>query len=341
MAAPCGTRRAADTINQLLWDPTAGSGFDALKECEFRPGGHGRYEWIENGEIHVRQVMPPTNVVNGFSAEQLVAEMDHAGIDWALVHRSPYLGIGNSFVADCVRRFPDRLHALAHVEEWLVKPEMDRCIAKLEHAIRELGLHGLQWLGHSRFSYGQSDHWDDPIFRPWWDAVASLNIPVFFTGLGIPKEMGATKNPLEHYQKELRSLGNWMERYPDVMVMLTHGFNFRGFMEDDRLELPEGVFEAAPIDNPNFNVQALFVNSFGGDWDYPMPQIRPALLQMVERMGADHVAWSTDIPQNLRHYTYLQCIDSIRVNCNDILSESDIDFILGGTMARIMKMDES
>ena len=71
---------------------------------------------------------------------------------------------------------------------------------------------------------------------------------------------------------------------------------------------------------------------------YNHTPFREALLRMVERIGPDHLAWGTDIPQNLRHYTYLQCIDSIRVSCADILSKTDIDLILGGTMARIMEI---
>ena len=90
--------------------------------------------------------MPPTNIINGYTAEQLVAEMDHADVEWGMVHRSTYLGIGNEWVADCVRRFPDRLHGLAHVEEWLVQPQPDESISKIERAVKELGLHGIQWL---------------------------------------------------------------------------------------------------------------------------------------------------------------------------------------------------
>ena len=109
-----------------MYDPSAGPRFDALKECNFRPAGYGRYEWEVDGETYVRQVMPPTNIINGYTAEQLVAEMDHADVEWGMVHRSTYLAIGNEWVADCVRRFPDRLHGLAHVEEWLVQPQPGR-----------------------------------------------------------------------------------------------------------------------------------------------------------------------------------------------------------------------
>ena len=316
----CGGSATVCRRRQRHVDPASGAA-STHGESGFRPGGYGRTSGGKNGETHVRQVMPPTNVVNGYSAEQLVAEMDHADVDWALLHRSPYLGIGNEFVADCVRRFPGRLHALAHVEEWLVKGRWTGASPSWTTRQRSgsarspvAGLH--QVLVRPERPLGR------PLFRPWWDAVAGMDIPVFFTGLGIPVEGGEGRDPL---LEDLRSLGRWMDRYPDVTVVLTHGLNFRSFMTDDSLEIPGDVFDAAPLDSPNFNLQLLFVNNFGGDWDYPMPQIRSALLRMVERIGADHLAWGTDLPQNLRHYTYLQCIDSIRVNCADILGKMDID----------------
>ena len=48
-----------------IYDPSLGQGPAALKECDFRPAGHGRYEWAVDGEDYARQAMPPTNVVNG------------------------------------------------------------------------------------------------------------------------------------------------------------------------------------------------------------------------------------------------------------------------------------
>ena len=88
-----------------------------------------------DGETYVKQYMPPSVTDMGYSAESLVAEMDYAGVDMAMIHRTPYLGIGNDFTAECCRRFPDRLQGLAHVEEWLAGTDVDGSIAKLERAI--------------------------------------------------------------------------------------------------------------------------------------------------------------------------------------------------------------
>ena len=102
-------RDRAPADNSGLADPSAGWSFDALKDVGFRAAGHGRFEWTVDGEVFVKQYMPPSVANMSYSAESLVAEMDYAGVDMALLHRTPYLGIGNEFIADCVRRFPDRL----------------------------------------------------------------------------------------------------------------------------------------------------------------------------------------------------------------------------------------
>ena len=62
-----------------------------------------------DGEDYSKQYLPPSIADMSYPAESLVAEMDYAGVDMALLHRTPYLGIGNVFIASCVEKFPDRL----------------------------------------------------------------------------------------------------------------------------------------------------------------------------------------------------------------------------------------
>jgi len=69
-----------------------------------------------------------------------------------------------------------------------------------------------------------------------------------------------------------------------------------------------------------------------------MPQMRSTLKLLAERLGAEQLLWGTDIPMLLRHYTYRQSIDSFHMYC-DFLSTKEMDLILGGNMARIMKLD--
>ena len=148
-----------------------------------------------------------------------------------------------------------------------------------------------------------------------------------------------TDSHLENFIEDQKTLRRWMDRYPDVKVVVTHGLPFREFMTEDKVEMPQAVMDAVPADNPNYSVQILFVNSLGGDYDYPAPQTKPVLEQMARQIGADRLMWGTDIPQNLRHYTYRQSHEAISRYCEDILSRDEIDLILGGNMARLMGID--
>lgn len=312
-----------------LIDPDRPWDFDALKDAGFRTATNGKVEWDVNGETYVKQALPPWVDHLTFNVYNLVAEMDYAGVDMALLHRTPYMSKSNEFIADCVNAHPDRIQGLAYIEEWLIASETDVCIAKLDHAINELGLHGYQFMPHHIDIYGLERNWDGPEFKPFWDVAASLNIPIFFT-LGADDYTG--------YLVEMQRLRLWMERYPNVTVVQTHGFNWRLFSDDKRLEIPDEVFEVAPIDNPRYHVQLLFAVFLQRLWDYPLSQVLPTMEKMYERIGPEKLIWGTDIPVSLLWLTYHQNLDYLRSYC-DFIPSTDMDLILGDNMARIMNVD--
>jgi predicted TIM-barrel fold metal-dependent hydrolase len=328
-------RASADASG--LADPDGGWDFAALEDAQFRAAGHGRFEWTADGETYVKQYMPPSVTDMDYSAESLVAEMDYAGVDMAMIHRTPYLGIGNDFTAECCRRFPDRLQGLAHVEEWLAGTDVDGSIAKLRKAIDAQGLHGVQFLPDHLPLYGQSEDWTRDEFTPFWDAVAGLGVPLFIT----PSYSSlATQNgaPVDALVAQLRLIDGWMERYPDVPLVLTHGLSWRMFIDGDGLDIPDAVYDAVP-DSPRFSMQLLFAIFLGGVWDYPMREVRPTMERLVERVGVERLMWGTDIPMVLRFYTYRQNLEHIRI-CSDFLPDDQVDLIVGGNMARLMGVSQ-
>ena len=319
-------------------DPDGGWDLGSLKDARFRAAEFGRFEWTADGEEYVKQYLPPSVADMTYHAEALVAEMDYAGVDMAMLHRTPYLGIGNEFVADCCRRFPDRLQGLAHVEEWTIRSDPDGAVAKLEEAIKGMGLHGLQLLPDHLPLYGQREDWEGPDFRPFWDAAASLDIPVFITpGYSSLATRGWAQ--ADAVVARLLQLRSFVERYPDMRVVLTHGLSWRAFLDGDGLSIPDEVFDALPSDGPNFYLQLMFAIYLGGMWDYPMPEVRPTVEQLVERVGVERLVWGTDMPMVMRFYTYRQNLEHIRVCC-DFLGAGDIDMILGGNMAGLMGIPE-
>lgn len=327
------TRDRAGADNSGLIDESRPRGFGALRNADFRAARFGRFEWTADGEDYFKQYMPPSVAYMEFTADHLVAEMDYAGVDWALLHRTPYLGLGNDLVADAVRAYPGRIQALAHVAEWKIAQDPDWAIAEVDRAIRDLGLNGLQLLPDHLALYGQSTAWDADGFTPLWDCFAALGVPLFvtpgFTSLartdaGAGMDLG-----------EFETVSRFMDRYPDVRVVLTHGLAWRSFADESGIDVPDAVYDALPIDNPNFYVQLLFAIFLGGMYDYPMPQIRPALEKVVDRLGVDRLLWGTDIPMVMRFQTYRQSLDSLRLNL-DFLDQADVDLICGGNSARLM-----
>ena len=170
-----------------------------------------------------------------------------------------------------------------------------------------------------------------PAFHPFWDGVAELGIPVFFS----LKPRRAPES--ESYAAELETMVRWAKRYPDVPVVMTHGLQWRSYMTEDSLEIPDDVF--VPFDHPNLHLQFLFPIALGASLGLSRCRRRGAAIEKCARIiGAERLMWGTDMPIVMRFWTYRQCIDQIRRH-SDFLSERERDMILGGTVARLLGVD--
>ncbi len=305
---------------------------ESVVDANFRPTSHGRYEWTIDGEDYIKQYFPPSIADMSYPAQNLIAEMDYANVSGALLHRNPYLGIGNSFITDCVRQFPERLYGIAHVPEWRVAEEPEESAAEVTKAIGD-GLSGLQFLTSQIHLYGKDPDWQGDRYSKFWDVFAGLGVPVFFSlNVNEPKR----EPRADHYFAELARLMRWMERYPDVNVVLTHGFTWGLFSEDEMIRLPEKVWE--PFENPRLSLQLLFAIALGGKWEYPLPQAVPVFEECVQRIGADRIMWGTDMPIVTRHWTYQQNIDFVENHCA-FLSPDERDLVMGGTTRKLLGLE--
>ena len=106
---PWRRRDHAPGSTSTLMDASKWPQDDALADVNFRPTSHGRFEWTMDGEDYVKQYFPPSIVDMAYGPQALIAEMEYANVDGALLHRNPYLGLGNDFIADCVRQYPGRI----------------------------------------------------------------------------------------------------------------------------------------------------------------------------------------------------------------------------------------
>ena len=321
--------------------PADQSRSEELPDVNFRVDhDRGRVVWTVQGEDYTKQFLPPGLRHTEFTAHVAIAEMDYADVDLALLHTDPMLGRDSAFLGRCVRQYPDRLRSMAPVDEWRIPGETDAVIDELATAINVHGLHAIKFIP-PLVSPDYREPWDDGPYRPFWQFATSLRVPVFFTLGSGPAELMVQASEADHregYLAEQKILMRWMERYPDTVCSLTHGFPWRLYVEGDRLTVPDAIWE--PFQNPNCNLEVSFPIRIGDLFDYPYRQVWPMLEQMIEHIGADHLLWGTDMPFQNRFCTYRQSRGWIEKYC-DFLTPPDLTWLMGATAGRILGIESN
>ena len=319
-------RRADDgsaVSRQTLYDGRDVS-LDGLTDVDFRGGDHGRFAWDVDGVEHYLQYLPPGLARLDAPPELMVAQMDHAGVDRAVLQTGHSYGRLNGYLADAVERFPGRFWALAMVDEW--RADRPGQLRALDRAVNELGLHALWFMSGSLRQHGRAEMVDDPVFHPFWDRVRELGIPVYWF-------VNAAAPGRDAYMAELAAFGRWAARYPEVPAMFTHGLPLSRFMEaDGTIAIPPEAGEV--LDAPSVMVELVIPIAHGAMWEYPYAEARPVIREYYERLGPDRLAWGSDMPNVERHCTYRQSLDYLRRYC-DFIPPEHMAMICGGNVARL------
>lgn len=289
-----------------------------------------RLVWTIDGEDYTKVFLPPNTLA--YSAGNLISEMDYAGVDWALLHVDATLSRDVAYLADCIRAYPDRLRSMAPVDEWRIASEPAAVIAEAIEAIEVHGLHAFKIIPEYAYRQDPTQTIADPSWRPFWDAVTELDVPIFFT-LG-PRH-GST-DPRQGFLDEVRAVARWMDGYPDAKVSITHGFPWRDLTVDGRIEVPAAFWEPFR-DRPNLSIEVSFPVRIGDLFDYPWTVCQPVLEQMADQIGCDRLLWGTDMPFQNRFCTYLQSREWIE-RYSTFLEPAQLAAIMGGTAARLLRI---
>ncbi len=306
-----------------------------LPDVNFRADpARDRIVWTDEGEDCTKQFLPPNLRNLEYTPHSLISEMDYAEVDAALIHTNTCLTRDSAYLAECVSAYPDRLHSMAPVDEWRIPSEADQVIEEVRGAIQTQGLHAIKFMVEMAYLSGHRS-WDNGPYRPFWKAVQMLKVPVFFTfrTAATPSPQMSSAQHRERYLGELRILVRWMDRYPDVVCSLTHGFPWRVLFDGQAVHVPSEFWK--PFENPLCNLEVCFPVRLGDLIDYPYREVWPVIEEMAEKIGPHHLLWGTDMPFQNRACTYRQSRRVIEQYC-PFLSAADRAQIMGGTAARIL-----
>ncbi|MCO5222236.1 MAG: amidohydrolase [Thermomicrobiales bacterium] len=294
-------------------------------DAGFRVGRCGRFEWEYESETYYRSFPPPSLQEMAAPVDFLLQSMARAGVDRAILQNAGLYGRLNAEFAEAMRAHPDKFIGLADARpaEAHTAQECDR----LSDAIRELGLRGVYFANRGFIAGGYRHAIDDPALDPYWETVRALGVPIFWEILGTPMPA------LERYLCELDRLDGWLQRFPDIPCVLTHGFS------PDLLEgtTPDPV--ARLLSRENLTIELLYPIHWGRLHDYPWPELRPVIERQIQLAGASRLAWGSDMPNVERNCTYRQSLEYLPRILDGVVSAGDLNWILGGNMARLFSLN--
>ena len=243
------------------------------------------------------------------SFEQLVAEMDEAGVaKAAIVQASTYYGFDNSYVADSIARDPLRFTGVCTIN--VFAPD---AIQVLQGWMGR-GFGGLRIFTGGATHANNEGLLEDPRSFPVWEYAGDNAIPIAVqTGpAGLPK---------------VRDL---LQQFPRTKVVLDH--IGRPVLEDGPpYEAARSLFELAEFSNLFLKLtpRSMALSRTG--------KSTPAAFfdALVAAFGADHIAYGSNLPANEGPMKTL--IDDAR-SCLSSLAEADQAMILGGTAKSLYPM---
>jgi L-fuconolactonase len=233
------------------------------------------------------------------SAERLLAEMDGAGVDRAvLVQAVGAYTFDNAYAADSARARPDRFVSAACIDPQGPDPK-----GELDRWIRERGMQAVRI-----FAVSRTTSWlGDPETFPVWEHALSLGAHPIVTIMG---------------PHQLPELVRFLEAFPDVPVSLDHC----GFPDASK---PDSLFALARFPKLQLKVTTHVIDA--GDEHDGEPQ--PFIARIAENFGAERMMWGSDFSQTHdRSYAELAALGR---RAFDGLSAQDRAACLGGTAARV------
>jgi aminocarboxymuconate-semialdehyde decarboxylase len=229
-----------------------------------------------------------------------LAELDANGIAAAILSVSPTLfyyevapaagaamaAAVNDGLADMCRTAPDRLAWMAHVP----LQDVELAVRELERAVAG-GAVGVE-IGTSIAGARA----DEERFEPFWAAAERLELPVMFhpaynephPGLAPYYLQNAIGNQLETTIAAERLIcAGTLDRHPGARVLLLHAGGYFPYQAGRLRHASEVRPELDPVDPWDY---------LGRLWFDTIAHDAQALRYLVDRVGAEHVVFGTDLP---------------------------------------------
>ena len=134
----------------------------------------------------------------------------------------------------------------------------------------------------------------------------------------------------------MRAFAALSERFPDITSLVSMGLQVRPFKQNGKVEFPKELFDI--FKKPNVLAELVYPIQAGPvGWEYPFSEANELIKEQYQELGPHKLCWGSDMPNVERNCTYRQSLTHLTKFC-DFIKPEDMELILSGNIARIMKI---
>jgi len=216
----------------------------------------------------------------------------------------------NSYVADCLARFPGRFAAVC-----LLDPKEPAAPDQLEELVRGQGFGGMRLhLSRQQDPSALAASDQDPL----WRRVEELSVCLIVLGRAT----------------DLPALEPIVDRFPDVKVVLDH-LGGPPVGEEPTHPLLGNVLRMARY--PNVYVKVSNMNRIS-KVPYPHRDTHDMVRRIYDAFGPERLMWGTDFPHVLTEGGYVNALKMVRDEL-DFLNNEDKDSLFSKTVQKVWKFE--
>ena len=258
---------------------------------------------IIDAQVHIwsQTVVPPSGLhrkVEKFTAEDVLKEMDEAGVDAALIHPPSWDPNSHALAVEAVRTHPDKLAILGYLP-----PDQPASRAQMDSWKSQPGVLGLRYA----LVRPEQQTWHADGTMDWlWPAAERAGVPIAL--------MASRFFPL---------VGQIAERHPRLRLIIDHLGHMLGGMNDAAFGKNAELCALARY--PNIAVKATGAPGYSTA-SYPYRNIHDHMHRIFDAFGPDRYFWGTDITR--MPCTYRQCVTMFTEEL-PWLAGHDLDRVMG------------
>ena len=242
------------------------------------------------------------------TADELINEMDEHQIDWSVLIQSSWSTWDNSYIADSVKRYPNRL-----IGQGLIDPYDKTNADKISYWINKQGLSGFRF--HPIY-YPEEKILLKKQNRPMWDEISNTRSIIQFH-----------LDPKFADQIEVIAA-----LYPDTTIIIDH-LGYPNVTKNMSEYNP--ILELARF--PNIFMKLSDVSG-RSKLNFPFYDVHPFIQKTIDSLGTQRLIWGTGFPGKHRVKNgWLPLKKELELIRNGLpfLSSQDQDYILGITASKL------